>query len=269
MVAHKFHHLRGELLALGRAVADASVVHQVAQTHDAQPNAARAVRGLGQLRHGRHVGVGVHHVIQEQCGKHHRLAQLIPIHAAIGGQVFGQVDRAQAAILVRAEELLSTRVCRLKLVQVRHRVLAVGGVQEQHARLAVVVRLVDNGVEQVARAHGLIHAHRHALRVGLVQCAVELAVLGRVHIGEAQIPIRVGFHGAHEGVGDAHRDVEIGDGVLVGLAGHKLCHVGVIHAQHGHVGPAPRSALGHLAKGVVIHAQEAHRPGGLPGGGFD
>ena len=43
----------------------------------------------------------------------------------------------------------------------------------------------------------------------------------------------------------------------------------MVHAQHGHVGAAAGAALGDLAKGMVIDAQEADRPGGLPGGGFD
>ncbi len=65
------------------------------------------------------------------------------------------------------------------------------------------------------------------------------------------------------------RDVEVGDLVLVGLAGDELLHIRVIHAQDGHVGAAAGAALGDLAEGVVVDAQEADRSGGLPGGGFD
>ncbi len=65
------------------------------------------------------------------------------------------------------------------------------------------------------------------------------------------------------------RDVEVGDLVLVGLAGDELLHIRMIHPQDGHVGAAAGAALGDLAEGVVVDAQEADRPGGLPGRGFD
>ncbi len=43
----------------------------------------------------------------------------------------------------------------------------------------------------------------------------------------------------------------------------------MVHAQDSHVGAAAGAALGDLAEGVVIDAQEADRTGGLPGGGLD
>ncbi len=42
--ADKFHHLRDKFLPLLRAVADTGMVHQVGESHHAQPNAAGAVR---------------------------------------------------------------------------------------------------------------------------------------------------------------------------------------------------------------------------------
>ncbi len=56
-------------------------------------------------------------------------------------------------------------------------------------------------------------------------------------------------------------------GVLVGLAGDEIFHIRVVHAQDGHVGAAAGAALGDLAEGVVVDAQEADRSGGLSGGG--
>ena len=54
----------------------------------------------------------------------------------------------------------------------RHRVGAVGGVQEEHARLAVVVRLAYDLVEQVAGPHRPVDLDRHARRLGLLQRAL-------------------------------------------------------------------------------------------------
>jgi hypothetical protein len=106
--------------------------------------------------------------------------------------------------------------------------------------------VLDDLGEEVAGAHGLPH----------------LAV-ARV----AQVEVGVVAHGLHELIGDADRDVEVGDLALFCLAGDELFDVRVVDAQHAHVGPAPAAALGDLAKGLVVDAQEADRPGGAPGRG--
>jgi len=125
---------------------------------------------------------------------------------------------------------------------VRDGIAAVGGVQEQDARLAVVVRLAGDQVKEIAGAHRL----------------PDLAV-SRVD----QVKILVVLHRPHEGVGHTHRDIEVRDMALVGLAGNELSNVRVVDAQHGHVGPAPRATLRDLAESLVVHPQEAHRPGRL------
>jgi hypothetical protein len=136
----------------------------------------------------------------------------------------------------------------------RHGVGAVGGVQEEHARLAVMVGLVHDLVEQLAGAQGPVHLDGYAGGLGLLEGAVEAGITRVVHVREAQVPGSVLLHGAHEGVGDADRDVEIGDGVLVGLAGDELFDVGVVDAQHGHVGAAARVVGQHAVRqvGVVL-----------------
>ena len=64
-VTHKFHHLGAELLAFRRAIADAGVVHQVAQAHNPQADAARLVGSNGELRDSRNVGIGFDNIVQE------------------------------------------------------------------------------------------------------------------------------------------------------------------------------------------------------------
>ena len=132
------------------------MVHQVAQPHDPQANPPRPVGGLLELRNCRHVGVGFYHVIQEDRRQPHALAQLLPIYAAIRPKVLGQVDRAQAAVLVGPKQLLAAWIGCFKLVQVRNRVGAVGGVQEEHSRFAIVVRLAYDLLEQVPRPDRLV-----------------------------------------------------------------------------------------------------------------
>ena len=60
----------------------------------------------------------------------------------------------------------------------RDRVGAVGGVQEQHARLAVMVRLAGDLLEQLARPHGLMDFDRHTGGFRLLERAAETLVFG-------------------------------------------------------------------------------------------
>ncbi len=86
-------------------------------------------------------------------------------------------------------------------------------------------------------------------------------------VWKAQRPCAIGLHGFHEGVENAHGDVEVGDGVLAGLAGDESLDVGVIYAQHAHVGAAPRSPLRNLPERAVVDPQEAHGPRRFPHAG--
>ncbi len=144
VVAHELHHLRAEVLPGGGAVAHAGVVHQVAEPHDAEPDAAVALGGFLELRDGGHVSVGVHHVIQEAHGELGVVAQFVPVHAVVGSEVLGEVERTEAAVLVGSQPLLAAGVGGFELVEVRDGVGAVGGVEEEQPGLAVVVRLAHD-----------------------------------------------------------------------------------------------------------------------------
>ena len=144
-------------------------------------------------------------------------SSLLQSTAAIRRDVLGQVDGAEAAVFVRPEPLLAAWICRFQLIQMRHGICAIGRVQEQHARLAVVMRVLDDLVEEVARANDLPH----------------FAVTW-----SDQLEITVVLDRPHERVGDADRDVEVGDLVFAGLAADEVHDIGVIHTQHGHVGAA-------------------------------
>ncbi len=98
VVADEFHHLSGKFLAFERAVADADVVEQVGQAHDAEADAAGAVGGFFELRHRRDVGVGFDDIVEEDGGENHALAQFVPVYGAVGAEVLGQVDRTKTAV---------------------------------------------------------------------------------------------------------------------------------------------------------------------------
>ena len=61
-----------------------------------------------------------------------------------------QVDRTQAAVLTRSQPLLAAGIGGFQRVEMRHRILAVGCIDEQQTGFAVVVGLVDDLVEQLA-----------------------------------------------------------------------------------------------------------------------
>ena len=269
VITDKFHDLSGEFLALRRAIADPCGVHQVGQAHQAHPNAPRALGGFFELGDGRDVFIGVDHVIQELGGEFNTVPEFFPVHGAVFQNMYGQVDRAQTAVFVGSQPLLAAGVGGFELVEVRHGVGTVGRVQEQHAGLAVVVGLGDNFIEQVTRPDRPVGPHRQAGFDRSLKRSGKLAVARVEHIGEAQIPILIILDGLHELIGDADRDVEVGDGVLIGLAAYEFLDIRMVHPQDGHIRAAPGAALGDLAEGVVIDPQESDRSGGLPGGGFD
>ena len=63
--AHKFHHLGGKFLSFLAAVANTDFVHQIAQPHNAQADAAGAVGCFRHLWHRGDVRIGAHHVVEE------------------------------------------------------------------------------------------------------------------------------------------------------------------------------------------------------------
>ncbi len=121
--------------------------------------------------------------------------------------------------------------------------------------------LPHNLREQRARADGAIGFDLDAGGFGLLQGAVKAAVLRGLDVWKAQGPFAVVFDRFHEGVENAHRDVEVGDSVLAGFAGDEGFNIRVIHAQYTHIRAAPGAALRDLSESAVVDAQKAYWPG--------
>ena len=132
-------------------------IHHVAQAHDAQADAAGAIGGFGYFRNDRHIGIGRDHIVEEVGALIDRAAQQLPIHhcraISVVRHMHAQVDRAEAAIFIRAKPLLAARVCRLQRIEMGHGVRAIGGVNKERAGLAVVVCIFDDLVKEIAGAH--------------------------------------------------------------------------------------------------------------------
>ncbi len=147
----------------------------------------------------------------------------------------------------------------------RYGVGAIGRIQEQDTRFAVMMGLFDYLIEQFPGAHLPVSLDTHTSFFHLFQRTTHVAIFGVVHIGETQFPVGVVANGAHKCIGDAHRYVEVGYLILIALAGNELFHIGMVYAQHAHISAAAGATLCNLAEGMVIDSQESHRTRGLAG----
>ncbi len=134
----------------------------------------------------------------------------------------GHLPRAFAGLHPRIRR--HARIRRRNRLAITQVVVLVDAVEEQHARLGVVVGAAHDLVPQRAGARLAVDpdAVVALLRAGL---DLLLAGLGAVH----EVERRVVVDGLHERVGDAHRDVEVGEVALV-LGVDEGLDVGVVAA---------------------------------------
>ena len=90
--------------------------------------------------------------------------------------------------------------------------------------------LFNDLVKELASLHLLIAANGNAFFFCLLERTAKLALFHFGDIREAQLLVPIVLDGAHERVGDAHRDVEIRNVILIGLRGDKLLHIRMIDA---------------------------------------
>ncbi len=158
----------------------------------------------------------------------------------------GQVQGPEVAGLVGQERLLAAGVGGFDLPQVGDGVAPVEGVQEDDAGLAGGPGALDDEVEEPGGAHLL-----------------DLPAGAGVDQGE----VPVFFDRLHEGVGQAHGDVEVGEALGVVLTGDEGFDIRVVHPEDAHVG-APAGAA--LLDGFGGHVEDVHEgdgAGGHPLGG--
>jgi hypothetical protein len=164
-----------------------------------------------------------------------------------------EVDRAEVAAAVGGQRLLAARVRALDRLAVVEVVVLVHAVEEEHARLGVVVGRAHDLVPQAPCAQLAVDP----LPVGALVGTRFLRVgrrLGLVH----ELEVAVLLHRPHELVGHADRDVEVGQLALV-LGVDEVLDVGVVAAEHPHLRAAARAGrLDRLAR-AVEHAHVRHR----------
>ena len=258
-VAHVLGDLAAFFACFRRVVTLAQHDERVAQPGEAQAHATLGV-GLVLLLLERPVG-DFEHVVEHADRHVDDLAKAGVVELGlVGKRVLDegrQVDRAQAAAAIGRQRLFGARVGGLDGLAVVQVVVLVHAVEEQDARLGVVVGRAHDLVPQLARAHLAVHPHGVVALVGAGLLDL-FGGLGLVH----EFDEAVGLDGLHEGVGDADRDVEVGE-VAVVLGVDEVLDVRVVAAQHAHLRATTGAGRFHRLARAVEHAHVGHRAGGV------
>ncbi|MPL67195.1 hypothetical protein SDC9_12885 [bioreactor metagenome] len=229
---------------LVRAIAQPEHQQRVGQPGYAQTDAALVHRLLGLLR--QREARGVDDVVHHPHRGTHQPIERHRIKLRCRGERIGdqprQVDRAEQAGAIGRQRLLATGVGRRDLLAVTEVVHLVDAVDEDHARLGVVIGRAHDPVPQIARLHGVI----------------DLA-------GEFQIPGPIGLHRRHEGIGHQNREVEHPQPRRILLRGHELLDVGVVAAHRRHHRAAARAGRHDRATHRVPDIHEGQRARGVGG----
>ena len=233
----ELHHLAAERDAFIGVVRDAEPHEQVGPAHDPEADAADPLRQIVDL--GERVLVRVDDVVEEVSGEMHDRPEAIPIHRPVLDEQ-ADVDRAEIAHVVREQRLLAAGVRGLVAPEVRHGVVVVGAIDEEHARLARLPGAVHDLLEHIAG----------------VELADDLA-----GAGVDQVVGLPGLERDHEGVRDRDRNVEVRDLRQVVFAVDEIHDVRMIHPQNAHVRAAARAALLHHIRRGVIQLHERDGPG--------
>ncbi len=247
LLANERHESVGERGRLLRAVDDPLVEQQIREAHDAEPDRARALDRVVDLR--QRPVAHVDDVVEESHRRADVGSELLPVE--IVGRlvvVLGQVDRAEVAGVEVVQHLFAARVRRaLRPHRVPQRVRAVHVVDEDDPRLGPAVRARDDPAPDVGRED---HARARRL-LAVVGVGTALAVIGlgivdrlgpRLAVELQLIPVAVLDRG-EEVVRHRHRDVEVRQRPLVVLRVDEPQDVRVLARHDAHVGATAHTAL--------------------------
>ncbi len=254
-VAHQSRDARRFVARGRRVVAQAEHHQRITQAGEAEPDAALGACLFGLLRQRPHGGI--EHVVEHAHRDLHHLDEGIVAKArAVLERRFDEereIDRTEAAAAIGRQRLLAARVGGIDALAVAEVVVGVDAVDEEHARLGMVVGRTHDLVPQLARARLAVDPQPVVAAVGAGRL-LRGARLGAVH----QLDLAVFLHRAHERIGHTDRDVEVAQLALV-LGVDEVLHVGVVAAQHAHLRAAPAARALHRFAAAVEHAHVAHR----------
>ncbi len=258
----------GHFAPLGGVVAQAQHGQRIAHAGKAHTNAALGSRLGALLLQGPESDV--EHVVQcthlggDRLLKGFKVKCGQPVKAKWVADKTGQNDRTQIATAIRRQGLLAARVGGLNFFAIPQVVVLVHVVQEQNAGLGKVVGGLHHGVPQLARGHGFVDPQAIGTLGGTLGHDAGTG-LGAVH----QLPVFACRERFHERIRHTHRHVEVIPAPGRALGRNKFHHIGVVNAQHTHLGATACTGTFHGGAGLVEHVDVATRPRSHGGCGLD
>ncbi len=167
------------------------------------------------------VAAAIDDIVKETDRKPGHPAQFIPIHRTLPGDKSAQIERSQAAGLVRQQRLLPAGIGRLVTTDLGGRIEPVHLIDEDDPRIALGPGFPDDQIEHFPRLQ-LNDLPRLRIGVRFTAARVDQVVTGiGIHPG----------HLAHELVRNGNGKVEVVDLALPLLAADKIQDIGVVVDQ--------------------------------------
>ena len=217
--------------------------------------------------------------VVEHAGEHaHDFLVFLPVEGGLVGEgvahELGEVDRAQQAGAVRRQRLLAAGVGRADVLAPPVVVHLVDAVDQDEARLGVVVRRDHDHVPQVPRADVAVDlagdqavVAGDVVRVGRPFAPDDLR--GVVQVDVALLPCSLTGNTSgqsaslldrfHEAVGDQQRQVELAQAAVFALGADEVLHVRVGDVERAHLRAAAAAGRGHGEAHLVVDIHEGHR----------
>ncbi len=231
--------------------------------------------------------VDLHHVVQHAGEDAHHFAVLVPVETRFRAEGVndegGQIDRAQQAGAVGWQWLLAAGVGRPDRFAPPVVVQLVDAIDEDEARLGVVVGGDHDHVPQMTRLHPAVDAagdqavvaHDIAL-VGGPFAPDDLLGVVQVQLGlflevqrEDQRPFGVVLHRLHELVGDQQAEVELAQATVFALGADEFAHVRMADIEGAHLRAAASAGGADGEAHLVEDIHERQRPAGMRAGPGD
>ncbi len=225
--------------------------------------------------------VDLHHVVEHAGEDAHHLAVGVPVETRLGAEgvddEMSQVDRAQQAGAIGRQRLLAAGVGGADRFAPPVVVQLVDPVDEDEARLGVVIggdhdhvpqmpRLdapVDPAGNQPVLADNVVVVHRPLAPehlFGVLQ--IQLGGFLGVH-REDQRPLGVGLHRLHELVGDQQTEVELTQPAVLALGADEFAHVRMTDIEGAHLRAATSAGRADGEAHLVEDIHERQRPAGV------
>ena len=208
---------------------------------------------LGQRPEG-----GIQHVVQHAHFRRHHFFKGGEVELGRAVDAEGvldearQDDGAQIAAAVGRQGLLATGIGGIDGFAIRQVVVGIDVVDEQDAGFGEVVGRLHDAVPHGAGLDGLVDPLAVGTLVGALGDQAGTG-LGAMH----QFPVGVLFDGLHEAAGHAHGHVEVVPAARGALGRDEFLHIGVVDAQHAHLGTTAGTGRLHGGAGLVEHIDVA------------